>query len=147
MKYNFIIPIGDASEDGHRICQRYHLESNKTLDMVVQAYKDSCKLTGLQMNTNTDYTGLNLDWNELSPRKICNEYMDSELSEFHRKILLEKGIEGKFLNFEEEEGEKFLSFFCQFIRLSLPDWKYRLESDNNISEFPMSIGYGLFTDG
>ena len=40
--------IGDWSGDGHGQSEEFVFETNKTVEEIGQAYKDSCKLTGLQ---------------------------------------------------------------------------------------------------
>ena len=49
--------LGDWSDDGHGKSEKILLESNVTVDVVQQAYKDSCKLTGVSFNHNEDFTG------------------------------------------------------------------------------------------
>ncbi len=48
--------LGDPSQDGHSQYDKVLFEVNKTLEEVQQAYKDSCKLTGISFNHSYDYT-------------------------------------------------------------------------------------------
>ena len=70
------LTIGDWSQDGHNQYEEFVYESNKSVHEIRQAYKDSCKLTGISFNHNEDYTGLNLKWDhpEYNSRKIATEY-------------------------------------------------------------------------
>jgi hypothetical protein len=56
--HKFIILIGDWSSDGHGKSESFVLNGNYPVKMLRQAYKDSCKLTGVQFNHNYNYTGI-----------------------------------------------------------------------------------------
>lgn len=147
------IPIGDWSKDGHNQCDILEYESNYPVQQLQQAYKDSCKLTGLQFNHgDDDYTGIIPDWN--SPRIICAEYEDSELSSLAQMILKDHGcdLDEILANGQYLEVDSFTSLLLWFIGLSMPtDWICeRIVSEgeylngfwnNNLN---VQFGYGLF---
>lgn len=141
----FKIVIGDDSGDGHSQKETFLVECNHTVQNIEKAYENSCKLTGLQMNTNTNFTGLDLHWSELSKRKMCNEYEDDTLSEFHKDVLKGFEIPEEILNFEGDP-DAFLIFFLEFLKLSIPDLQCTVVSET-VPSFKYQIGYGLFTEG
>lgn len=143
MEYKFNIVIGDHG-DGHGQSKTYFVKCNHPLQDVEKAYEDSCKLTGLQMNTNTNFTGLELDWSEMSKRKMCNEYEDDSLSEFHKDILRGFDIPDEILDFEGCP-DAFLVFFLEFIKLTIEDLECEVLA-NETPSFKYQIGYGLFKD-
>ena len=143
MEYNFKIVIGDDSGDGHCQTEAYLVKCNHPLEDVEKAYESSCKLTGLQMNTNTNFTGLELSWSEMDKRKMCNEYEDSELSEFHKDILRGFNISEEVMDIQGCP-DAFLAFFLEFIKLTIEDLECVVISDT-MPKFKYQIGYGLFS--
>lgn len=163
------LTIGDWSQDGHNQYEEFVYNSNKTIEEIRQAYKDSCKLTGISFNHNEDYTGLNLPWDhpETKDRKIAVEYESNTISKLAEKELLKHGLDihkvierGKtkenigILPINEEE---FIKILIAFIRLSLPDLTLEEASfkKSELKEIPaingwwnkelnVQFGYGLF---
>jgi hypothetical protein len=158
--------IGDWSSDGHGHHEDVILESNKSVEEIQEAYKKSCKLTGLSFNHNQDFTGLNLNYDhpEYSDRKIAVEYEDCHISELATKILKEHGIdvwEGFDDNvYDKEEDDcpidgvdHFVELWTKFVKLSLPDLELTVPKkgdkipvingywDDNLN---VQFGYGLF---
>lgn len=122
------ITIGDWSQDGHNQYDESVFESNKTVEEIQDAYKASCKLTGIQFNHNEDYTGLKLGYR--SPFLICTEYEDSKISAEALEILKKHNVT-VFIdddNGDDEDPEyyldqdSFLQLLIDFIKISLPDW-------------------------
>lgn len=161
------LTIGDWSKDGHNQSEMFYYESNKTVEEIQQAYKDSCKLTGLSFNHNEDYTELGLKWGhpEYDLRKICTEYGDASINKFSADILLKYGIDVKEYKDEEDNDEdsyyvsldKFPELVIAFIKLSLPDLVLTEASvmRTEINNLPaingwwnknlnVQFGYGLF---
>lgn len=162
----FKVPIGDWSDDGHGKCDIFTVEANYTVGELQQAYKDSCKLTGISFNHGDDFTGLNLPWNhpESDDRHIATEYEDYSISKLASTILLEHGIDvWKGFNkdaFKERENapidgsENLLDLIMKFINLSIPskDLEYKIVGDDlpylngfwnpNLN---VQFGYGLFS--
>ena len=62
MKTLMKLTIGDWSKDGHNRMEHYYLNSNYDVHQVREAYKNSCKKTGVTFNHNEDYTGLGLTY-------------------------------------------------------------------------------------
>jgi len=48
---------------GHSKSDEYVFEGNYHVSKLRQAYKDSCRLTGVQFNHNQNYTGIEIDRN------------------------------------------------------------------------------------
>jgi hypothetical protein len=153
-KHVIKIPIGDWSDDGHGKCDIYKIESNYPVGDLQNAYKASCKLTGVQFNHNQDYTGLKPSYR--SERLICTEYEDGSVSSFAQEVFEEFGCTDKFLL---EEGyfdgtKHFTKVLLWFIGLSMPkDWVWNLiAEDDNIpylngfwnDNLNVQFGYGLF---
>ncbi len=161
------LTIGDGSSDGHGKSEVFVYDSNKTVEEIRQAYKDSCKLTGLSFNHNQDYTELKLDWQhpEYNDRKIATEYDSNTISKLAEKILLTYGIdvwEGFDKEYFEEDDivyidgvEHFIDLWLKFVRLSLPDLildeasfkksELSVIPTINSSELNVQFGYGIFS--
>lgn len=139
------LTLGDWSDDGHGKYEEFYIKSNYDVHKVRQAYKDSCKKTGLSFNHNEDYTGLNLGYG--STRQIWTEYESRELSEDAIEILRKFGIDDYF-----DDTDDAASLMMKFIALSMPeDFEYEffcIEAEpingwwNN--ELNVQFGYGLF---
>ncbi len=146
--------VGDWSQDGHNQYKQVLVTVNKTVDEIRQAYKDSCKLTGISFNHNEDYTGLKLGYD--SPFRIATEYENSVISSEAMEVLSKFGI-----TFEMDEGEneyyiggvdEFTRIWFQFVTLSLPDLVWSSDAKPaypSINGFwndglNCQFGYGLF---
>ena len=148
------LTIGDWSGDGHSQYEEFVFESNKTVEKIRQAYKDSCKLTGLSFNHNEDYTGLNLGYG--TDRQIATEYEQYELSALAKKILTKFNID--YSEYEEDSfSETFVKLLIDFIKLSLLDLELKEASfkESELKTIPpingwwndelnCQFGYGLF---
>ena len=168
MKYKFTISIGDWSSDGHGISETLPFECNYAVEDLINAYKKSCKKTGLQFNHNEDYTGHKpKNWSANSDyenRLICTEYEDGVLHAFARNILKEHGID-PFIDEENDDenecmfddGTEFAELILEFIKISLPDLKWEeaavkksamnsLPSLNEGGKLNVQFGYGIFSN-
>lgn len=148
------ITIGDWSQDGHNQYEEFVFESNKSVNEIRQAYKNSCKLTGLSFNHNEDYTGLSLGYG--TERQIATEYEEAELSDLAKEILSTFNV--NYSSYEEDSSpDKFLQLLVSFIKLSLPDLvleeaafkKSELKDIPPVNgwwndELNCGFGYGLF---
>lgn len=123
--------LGDWSDDGHGKHDKILLESNVSVEDIQNAYKASCKLTGVSFNHNEDYTETDRDWREADRFRIACEYEDSTLSPFVFGILAKHGLTKKMLKewdpdgFEDEEDislttESYIQLWIWFVKLSLP---------------------------
>lgn len=158
IKFNIMnkvkLVLGDWSGDGHSVSNTYIFNTNKSVEEIQQAYKDSCKLTGIQFNDCKDYTRLGLNWDhpELKWRRICVDYEESTLH--HKTIEVLKGFG---INIEEHDtnclhDSNFKRILIDFIRLSLPDLIIEEVEDGipYINGFwndnlNVQFGYGLYT--
>lgn len=114
------ITIGDWSEDGHNHYDEFVFETNKTVKEIQDAYKQSCKLTGLIFDCNNNHTGIEeLDWQhpEWNDRKVCVEYENNHISKLAEKILTSYNVEVK----KRYNADDFINLMINFIKLSLPD--------------------------
>lgn len=155
-QYKVKLTLGDWSEDGHGHYDIYRYISNYPVNMIQQAYKDSCRKTGLSFNYNEDYTGLGLKYG--SPRQIWTEYQSSEISQEACKILKDHGIDAtKYFGGTEEQciaNDDAATLIMDFIGLSMPkDWSYKPVKDDFEpingwwnDKLNVQFGYGLFFD-
>jgi hypothetical protein len=174
MKYKMYLNIGDWSDDGHGKWEKILLESNLPVEDVQQAYKDSCKLTGVSFNHSENYTGVKRDWQEQRKYEICTEYEESSIQPETLEILLKFGFAEAFLNSEDcfnddwkelyEKGESvylgdcglpsdFYEIWVWFVKLSNSKLELkRIDTSNNIpningfwnENLNVQFGYGLF---
>jgi hypothetical protein len=149
------ITIGDWSEDGHNQSEDFVFEVNKSVIEIQNAYKASCKLTGLIFDSNENHTNIkDLDWKhpEFEKRQVFVEYEQNTLSDFAKNIISNHG-----LKLPTGEPENFCYFMFEFIKLSLPDLTFE-EASFKKSELKLitpingwwskncneTWGYGLF---
>ena len=148
--------IGDWSDDGHGKYKKILLEVNKSVEEVQNAYKASCKLTGISFNSgNEDYTEKGREiYGEAEKYQIAVEYEDADLTNETEEILVKHGCPSDILETYKEEPyiDSFVSLWLWFVSLSLPDIKYELGQDSNIpningywdKNLNAGFGYGLF---
>lgn len=157
------ITIGDWSRDGHENYDELVFESNKTVEEIRQAYKDSCKLTGIQFNDmgNNNYTDLTLTWQdpEYDTRQIAVDYEENTVSKLAHDELWKHGLDTN--NYANEDAklhdQYFLNLLIDFIKLSIPDLlleeasfkKSELKDIPAVngwwnSELNVAWGYGLY---
>ncbi len=156
------LTIGDWSNDGHEKSEYFIYSVNKDVTELREAYKNSCKLTGVQFNHSENYTGLA----ELDEKMcICVQYEENQPSKKAVDALKAHGIDVDkyFDDIDEEEGtgsfnpEGLAEVIMEFIKLSIPDLQFeeasfkkskvnRIPPINGwwIDELNVSFGYGLF---
>lgn len=84
-KFNYKMPIGDWSSDGHGICTYYNIESNLPLEEVREAHFGILEKTGIDVE------------------KLCSSYLDNKLPFKTAKELLELGFNKNLLvDFDED---------------------------------------------
>lgn len=157
MNYFVKLTLGDWSNDGHGKYKEYNYISNYEVSKIREAYKKSCKLTGLSFNDNENYTGRELKHG--SWRKIWTEYQSYEIKENAIEVLNKHGINlceiygnDIYIDFECVLDEsQAADLIMKFISLSMPiDWIYELEENKyeNINGYNTGLdeqfGYGLF---
>lgn len=137
--------LGDWSEDGHGESNKVLVDVNKELSEVQEAYKASCKLTGISFNHNEDYTGTNRDFSQRRKFQIASQYEDSSLSEEVMGVLLEYGFDVESLSSYEGgetvwlNDEDFIELWFWFVGLSLDGLMFCLVDDKD--EIPCINGY------
>jgi hypothetical protein len=159
--------LGDWSDDGHGKHDKILLESNVSVKDIQQAYKDSCKLTGVSFNHNEDFTETNHLWEDSDKYRIADEYEDSQLSKFVFDILAKHGLTKEMLKEWEPSGydedkdgnfflyvENFVELWIWFVKLSLPkntiiktaDEKNEIPCINGYWDKNLNVqfGYGLY---
>ena len=160
------LTIGDLSQDGHNQYDEFVYEVNKSVEEIRQAYKDSCKLVGIQFNRNEKYTGIKYDWKQSRNYECCTEYEDSRMRSNIVQKLKAVGFDANKFSLEEVEDEDlyfdvegFAEMIMAFIKLSIPDLTYEeaafKKSELNAMpaingwwnpELNVQFGYGLYFD-
>jgi len=149
--------LGDWSSDGHGKSEKVLVESNKTVREIQDAYKASCRLTGVSFNGNDDFTGLERDWKEEDKYHIATEYEQGwEVSDEAKQALRAAGYDvDKHFSFgmDEDNDVIFLHRWTEFVKLSLPDLVInKLPEDKSIpvingywdDNLNVQFGYGLY---
>lgn len=95
--------VGDWSGAGHEKHDQILIESNLPVKDVQQAYKNSCKLTGVQLNHNEDYTGIKRDWMAAREFQLLDEYESSKITQKQFEVLFEHGLRVEMLAEWNEE--------------------------------------------
>ena len=148
--------LGDWSDDGHGKSEKLLIESNKTVEEIQNAYKDSCKLTGISFNGDKeDYTETNRGYMEVDKYRIAVEYEDFKLTDEVVEVLTKYDCPKELMEnyIEEAYSKTFTQLWFWFVSLSLPlvEYKKVLEVDSipcingywskNLNE---QFGYGLY---
>jgi hypothetical protein len=165
--------LGDWSDDGHGKSDKVLLESNVDVATIQQAYKDSCKLTGVSFNHNDDFTGVKSKrkFDEADEYHIATEYERSGIPPKALSELIKRGFKEAFLeneNYEFKGWEKivesgedlhfddlFVDIWIWFVKLSLPSDVVLQEVDNKNNppvingywnkNLNVQFGYGLYS--
>ena len=86
------IMIGDWSRDGHNQFDKVLIESNHKVFDMQQAYKASCRLTGIQFHDSPDYAGIGYEYPEDKKCLVCVNYHDSSLTPECISVFKKHGI-------------------------------------------------------
>ena len=152
--------LGDWSSDGHGEYDKVLVESNKTVKEIQNAYKASCRLTGVSFNHNDDFTGRKRDYKEKQKYHIATEYEQGfDVSDEAKQALRDAGFDvDKHFAFGdsdqiEDNDVIFLHLWSEFVKLSLPDLiMNKIPEDNSIpvingywdKNLNVQFGYGLY---
>ena len=140
--------LGDWSDDGHGKTNKVLLLANKTVKEIQDAYKASCKLTGMSFNHNEDYTGLNRDYSTAKKYTIVTEYDDSFINNTCKEICLRFGFNEEQFDTENKlmarfdwhlHAANFVPFWTWFVKLSLPDLE--IDVSSRPDDYPCINGY------
>ena len=162
--------VGDWSDDGHGKSDKVLVEVNKTVKEIQDAYKASCKLTGISFNHNEDFTGVKREYRDQEKYLIATEWDSQCIYPEAMKILLEHNcpvkeffegwdqdeyndgeLEYKYLSLDPEDT--FIELWFWFVKLSLPDLKFQFPTyEKKIptingywdKDLNVQFGYGLY---
>lgn len=148
--------IGDWSDDGHGKSEKFLIKSNKTCKEIQDAYKASCKLTGISFNGSEDYTETGRGWEEGRKYRIAVDYEDFELSNEVLEVLTKFKCPKEILEYYNEEAEEynFTKLWFWFVSLSLPGLEYKNIQEINDTPYingywnknlNVGFGYGLYS--
>jgi hypothetical protein len=155
--------LGDWSDDGHGKYDKVLVESNKSVEEIQDAYKASCKLTGVSFNHNEDFTERKRNYKEKQKYQIATEYEQGfNVSDEAKQALRDAGfdVEKHFAYGMDEDNDQiedndviFLYLWTEFVKLSLPDLIInKIAEDNSIpvingywnDNLNVQFGYGLY---
>ena len=142
--YEFKIPIGDWSGDGHNKVEWYIIRSNKPVKEIRELYFKAC-----------DKLGFTLDGhNKLTP---CSEYGDNHFDKTILKLLLDFGIKidndlKEYIELTETiDSDGFIEIVLALINTQDPDLKLEIVNHElfQFCGFDKNkhfgyFGYGLF---
>lgn len=154
------VPIGDWSGDGHSNCTEYYVMTTHTVEEMQQAYRDTCKKIGLQMNHNENFTGLDEVNGYGHWRQLLTEYQNSYIDKEAVDILVAHGFDVTGLDRDEDsdgdlngidfEDDDALRLFMWFIGYSLEGFEYEQIQAPAINGYwgglNVQIGYGVMGD-
>jgi hypothetical protein len=145
--------VGDWSDDGHGKSYEKVYDVNKTVLEIQEAYKASCKLTGISFNHREDFTGVERWWREEREYMVATEYGSPFLSETVIEALsVYEGFDKHTSPYKADtEIKDFSKLWWWFVNLSIEDLEYK-EVVNDIpvingywnKNLNVQFGYGLF---
>lgn len=166
MKYLCKVPVGDWSKDGHSQHKDFYVSSNYPVKDMQQAYRDTCKKIGLQLNHSDNYMGIDgADKHDSKDkwRFLLTEYEQSSIDEKAVKILLDNGFDFGRVDGERDENDKMIlqevyfydegvfDLFLWFVSFSMPNdfsWEEVVQDAVPIvgwwSDLNHQIGYGVY---
>jgi len=153
--YQMYLVLGDWSDDGHGKSDKILVNVNWAVKNVQDAYKASCKLTGISFNNGEDYTGLKRPFQIANNYKIAVEYEDSKLHENVLEVLEKFKCPTELIEYYKEEAydKNYIALWFWFVSLSLPGLEYTIDEkgdgipcingywDKNLN---VGFGYGLY---
>lgn len=122
--------LGDWSDDGHGKHDKVLLESNVGVNAIQNAYKHSCKLTGVSFDH--DNGDDHRSWEDSEKYQICTEYENAVISQESFDVLAKFGLTKKILKSFDVDGmmsdvddhclyqESYINLWIWFVKLSLP---------------------------
>ncbi len=153
MKNKMYLVLGDWSDDGHGKTDKVLYKVNHTVEKVQQAYKDSCRLTGISFNHNEDYTSRGRKLLDSKDYQICTEYQRPDLSKEVMNVL-EKFKCPLVKNLKASEffvDDMFADLWWWFVSLSLNDLQWEeIEDETPVingywnKNLNVQFGYGLY---
>lgn len=147
----FVLPIGDWSEDGHNESKNFTVNVNKTKEELITAYHETTKRLNMTFDTN--------DMRKSSPIRLLNEWEDNTLTADVVKKLQEGGVDMSTFEDAEISDDGYFEYcspkdaailFMEFIKSTLPDMEYEFVDDQTNylfgywGDLNISVGYGCF---
>ena len=168
-----VVTLGDWSDDGHGKYDKIELYISCTVKEMQEAYKASCKKTGISFNINEDYTERNKYPAYGQAYQVCTDYEQNSISNEVRKTLTKFDcpwdtfeIDGmddiSESDYENEEyndkngyldNHSFIKLLMWFISLSIENFEWRFPSKGEQPEYfngwwddnlNIQLGYGLY---
>jgi hypothetical protein len=134
--YKIEMVVGDWSNDGHGMTDKYHIEANASHLELAKAYEVGTKIIGFNF---TD--------------EVCSDYEDNVIKSEHREILVQHGFKGELADYLEEhsgyfdENKDFVEVYMFIVELGFKslygtalEWSF---INANIPQLKVG-GYGLF---
>ena len=133
--YQFYLPIGDWSDDGHGRCQQFLVNSNAPVERVREAHFRIKKVTGIDIET------------------VCGKYKETTV-----KPRVAKKIEALSIPFEvgdsEVSPEDMARLWVALLQLTDPELQLQINTENSIPMLPFNgcdekgrhigqVGYGV----
>ena len=148
INYEFEMPIGDWSGDGHGKCDTYHILSNQPVEQVRETHYKTKEVTGIDIE------------------EVCADYEDSILSPEAANTLREMGFEpGKYsycCTGSEEDGVEMsprdmAELWCFLLMKTDPELKLEIIPEAKLPMLPFYgfddkkrhisfVGYGCYVD-
>lgn len=147
--YKMYLELGDWSHDGHNQSNKILMQSNHPVEDIQEAYKKSCKLTGMSFNGNAQYHEVDRNYTEQKKFEVCTNYREPELTKECKAILESHGINTKEYC-DNMDHDTFIKLWTDFVKLSLPDLVLEETKDHiphingwygNLDD---QFGYGLY---
>lgn len=149
-KYEYVLPIGDWSNDGHGRCEEIRIATNKNKKEIIEAYRKTCKKLNVTFDTNELY--------ESYPIRLLVDGNDLEISNETMNILFNNGLnENCMKKFFSEYGDCYffgssedaVKFFMEFVKISLLDLNYEIVNEQKDylfgywGDLNIMVGYGV----
>ena len=154
-KHLYCLNIGDWSDDGHGMDERFYFLTNYQAEDIREAYKRTCAAIGIQLHDVYEKNYTNLPVNEAVGLFVeCDE---ASISMEMKDILSSHGFsfDSETAEFDVYEDHIIFSphdvfeLFLWFVRYSMPDdfeWEEAMLDAESIiqSGFSHQFGYGVF---
>lgn len=156
-----MLTIGDWSGDGHGHFEKIYYMVNYPVADIQQAYKDSCKTTGIQFNRNKNYTGVGgkMIYDQILTAYENNQIRPKEVEILRKhKVITDEWLSGHSLVEQADayitltEAEDVADLVMRFISLSMPNDFVYIKVENEVEpingwwdkNLNCQFGYGIY---